>query len=293
MSYTQKKRNRICHIYKDLNKTLYLHFKDKIYNISLNESKMLSRTNTGTTEPLLSTVLVIKSFNILAPVWVKPEWFPDVSKDLLDIKNRRERYMSCILADDPDIICLQEVTASELVYIRSTLENTHIISELAANNPTSASEDNGTATLIRKSNYLCNPRWSIKKWYEYGNMSMILDIDFYETSNGPIKPLTIINTHLEFDPDGFDKEASAIMSFWTSRNTSNLMKSMPIKTFIWCGDFNQTPKDKTMTPIKESFSDLFNYESKNHSTYTFGAKYDEGLFNKRVDYILVANNLMV
>jgi endonuclease/exonuclease/phosphatase family metal-dependent hydrolase len=57
------------------------------------------------------------AFNVLAPVWASPVWYPDgLDTSLLDAGFRRDRIASLIAAAAPstDVFCLQEVQQSEL-----------------------------------------------------------------------------------------------------------------------------------------------------------------------------------
>ena len=56
------------------------------------------------------------TFNVLAPVWAAPDWYPpEMDMSLLDAASRRARITSFLAsrAADTDIFCLQEVQESE------------------------------------------------------------------------------------------------------------------------------------------------------------------------------------
>ena len=56
------------------------------------------------------------TFNVLAPVWAAPDWYPpEMDMSLLDAADRRARITSFLAsrAADTDIFCLQEVQESE------------------------------------------------------------------------------------------------------------------------------------------------------------------------------------
>ena len=61
--------------------------------------------------------LPMVSFNVLAPVWAAPDWYPpEMDMSLLDADYRRARITAFLAARaaDTDIFCLQEVQESEL-----------------------------------------------------------------------------------------------------------------------------------------------------------------------------------
>jgi len=56
------------------------------------------------------------TFNVLAPVWAAPDWYPpEIDMSLLDAADRRARITSFLAsrAADTDVFCLQEVQESE------------------------------------------------------------------------------------------------------------------------------------------------------------------------------------
>ena len=61
--------------------------------------------------------LPMVTFNVLAPVWAAPDWYPpEMDMSLLDADYRRARITAFLAsrAADTDIFCLQEVQESEL-----------------------------------------------------------------------------------------------------------------------------------------------------------------------------------
>jgi endonuclease/exonuclease/phosphatase family metal-dependent hydrolase len=67
--------------------------------------------------PARDARLSMVTFNVLAPVWAAPDWYPpEMDMTLLDTAFRRERITAFLAerAADTDIFCLQEVQESEL-----------------------------------------------------------------------------------------------------------------------------------------------------------------------------------
>jgi endonuclease/exonuclease/phosphatase family metal-dependent hydrolase len=66
--------------------------------------------------PPSSAQLPMVTFNVLAPVWAAPDWYPpDMDMSLLDADDRRARITAFLSsrAADTDVFCLQEVQESE------------------------------------------------------------------------------------------------------------------------------------------------------------------------------------
>src|SRR5918996_1983834 len=67
--------------------------------------------------PPRDSELSMVTFNVLAPIWAAPVWYPpEMDPALLDADYRRERITAVLSsrAADTDIFCLQEVQESEL-----------------------------------------------------------------------------------------------------------------------------------------------------------------------------------
>ena len=67
--------------------------------------------------PASGARLPMVTFNVLAPVWAAPDWYPpEMDMSLLDAGYRRARITSFLAARaaDTDVFCLQEVQESEL-----------------------------------------------------------------------------------------------------------------------------------------------------------------------------------
>ena len=67
--------------------------------------------------PARDARLPMVTFNVLAPVWAAPDWYPaEMDMSLLDADFRRPRITAFLeaRAADTDVVCLQEVQESEL-----------------------------------------------------------------------------------------------------------------------------------------------------------------------------------
>jgi endonuclease/exonuclease/phosphatase family metal-dependent hydrolase len=71
-------------------------------------------------------ILTVKTLNVLAPCYARPEWYPKSASSYLKTLSRRKRILSFLQSiNETDIISLQEVTDEEFEYYLSTLESTH------------------------------------------------------------------------------------------------------------------------------------------------------------------------
>ena len=107
-----------------------------------------------------STLRVV-AFNVLAPIWSSPVWYPEeMDTELLETGYRRARITAFLsrIATDTDIVCLQEVQDSEFPYFMDAL-GAHFRGSMAVNDPELWSNylvgtswaPNGTAIAIRRS----------------------------------------------------------------------------------------------------------------------------------------------
>jgi endonuclease/exonuclease/phosphatase family metal-dependent hydrolase len=70
-----------------------------------------------------STLRVV-AFNVLAPIWSSPVWYPEeIDAGLLDTEYRRARITAFLsrIAADTDVVCLQEVQDSEFPHFMAAL----------------------------------------------------------------------------------------------------------------------------------------------------------------------------
>jgi endonuclease/exonuclease/phosphatase family metal-dependent hydrolase len=107
-----------------------------------------------------STLRVV-AFNVLAPIWSSPVWYPEeMDTELLETEYRRARITAFLsrIATDTDIVCLQEVQDSEFPYFMDAL-GAQFHGAMAVNDPELWSNylvgtswaPNGTAIAIRRS----------------------------------------------------------------------------------------------------------------------------------------------
>lgn len=115
----------------------------------------------GATAAAREARLSVVSFNVLAPVWAAPQWYPaEMDASLLDAGYRRVRIAAFLASRAPttDVFCLQEVQESELPAFLDALGG-EFTGVMAHNDPAWWSNwlvpeipwaPNGTAVIVRR-----------------------------------------------------------------------------------------------------------------------------------------------
>jgi len=127
---------------------------------------------------------IVLSFNILAPCWASPKWYPqDLNPDLLDRLYRRNKIIQFLSSVQADLICLQEVSDAEFKAISAAFP--HFKGFMSHNDPSYWSESlvpeipwepNGTAILARK-NFFTSLQFEDRALSESGNHATRLVAD--------------------------------------------------------------------------------------------------------------------
>jgi endonuclease/exonuclease/phosphatase family metal-dependent hydrolase len=186
-------------------------------------------------EPAASSLTVI-AFNVLAPPWAAPQWYPaEMDPSLLDRVYRRERLMRFLRdrRNGTDAFCLQEVVDGEFEYFKQAVGN-GFDGFMAHNDPDFWSnwvvpeipwEPNGTAILVKRSaiavgHFADRPLGT-------GNHAAMLD-GVHRASG---RPLRVISVHLDSDSESNrGVELASVLSDAPARVTG---------TDVICGDLNE------------------------------------------------------
>ena len=134
--------------------------------------------------------LSLMSWNILAPCWVRKEWYPSLYETASDHETRLSSIVSHISSGGHDMIILQ-VQGTMFARLKEKL-GSHYIYEFAPNNPTASSLENGLATLIRKD------------WVHASEVQMINGIldskegEAIQIVSIPSKNMHLVNLHLHW-----------------------------------------------------------------------------------------------
>jgi len=189
--------------------------------------------------------LTLLSWNILAPMWVHPDYFPGISENIVSTKFRRESFYATLkyLLEkySIDVIGFQEAQESEI----SQPEFLKILEDfepakLSKNEPqcweswlkTNEYQENGTIIYLRKG------RFSDIQTYRYlisedGNAATLITCTLHH------QKLLLINTHLETVSSQMRQiQVQNIQSF-----IHTLLPATDRPPIYWLGDFNMKPQD--------------------------------------------------
>jgi hypothetical protein len=179
----------------------------------------------------------VVAFNVLAPVWAAPNWYPaEMDMSLLDTEFRRERIIRVLTNQAPatGVFCLQEVQQSELPYFLAAL-GPAFRGFMAHNDPDWWSNwlvpeipwaPNGTAVIVNRKSLLL-ASFSDVAISGDGNHAALFDGVHRETG----RRVRVASIHLDSD-----FESNRL------REARSLMKQLPAapgSTDVVCGDVNE------------------------------------------------------
>jgi endonuclease/exonuclease/phosphatase family metal-dependent hydrolase len=146
--------------------------------------------------------LRVVAFNVLAPIWSSPAWYPpDMDAALLETGYRRERIEAFLrdIADSADVVCLQEVQDSEFPYFMAAL-GADFQGSMAVNDPRLWSSyllgtpwaPNGTAVAIRRSLFAADPQFRDLPTYGGNHVAAVFGVH-----GASRRPLRAYSVHLD------------------------------------------------------------------------------------------------
>jgi endonuclease/exonuclease/phosphatase family metal-dependent hydrolase len=135
--------------------------------------------------------LSLMSWNILAPCWVKNDWYPTLFTVASDYHTRLSTIVSYISSCQHDVITLQEVQEETMSILEEMLSNNYTL-QFAWNNPTDSSNANGLATLIRK-------KWRYASEVQITNEILDqIEGEAIQIITIPSKGIHLVNLHLNW-----------------------------------------------------------------------------------------------
>jgi endonuclease/exonuclease/phosphatase family metal-dependent hydrolase len=184
-------------------------------------------------QPPNSQIKVI-TFNILAPCWASPDYYPASAAPYLDRVYRRGKIINYLKSrSTTDVISLQEVTVTEYGYIKDALKKDYV-SFQSLHSPTYWSnwitenppwEPNGNAVFLKKSRFT-NIVFQDIPLSDDGNHAVYVQATDVNTN----KKVRIAGIHLDSDhPYNRERELKALFT---------LMTELQDVTDIVAGDFN-------------------------------------------------------
>ncbi len=100
---------------------------DYIWLLTILTMFVLSAFNASASSQTNAEPVKVLTFNILAPCWASPEYYPLKAFPYLERTYRREKISNLLSRNkDADIFALQEVTEEEFYYLQQALKNNYI-----------------------------------------------------------------------------------------------------------------------------------------------------------------------
>lgn len=230
--------------------------------------------------------LRVIAFNVLAPLWASPVWYPeDMDTALLDREYRRQR-VAAFLQDagrDADVVCLQEVEEAELPYFLSALGG-EFEGRMASNDPDYWSNwlvgnpwvPNGTAVIVRKATIGAR-QFADLTLSGSGNHAAAVSGVHSETG----RPVRVVSVHLDSDSN-----ANRV------RELRALMDQVPAATGtvdIVCGDINEDTVKGSAAGIfkRNGYMDVLASVGNREATHPWDTTYNNSDRWAVIDHILV------
>jgi endonuclease/exonuclease/phosphatase family metal-dependent hydrolase len=238
-----------------------------------------------------SPPLRVVTFNVLAPVWAAPVWYPeDMDMSLLDTEFRRARITAFLSsqAATTDVFCLQEVQESELPYFLAAL-GSRFTGFVSHNDrdwwsawvvPEIPWAPNGTAIIVNRRSL--SGSFSDRALSGDGNHAA-----FFEGIHIPTgQPVRVASIHLDSD-------------FENNRvnEARSLVQQLPAesKTDVVCGDVNEDTENGSVGNILHSagFTDVLAAVGNREPTHPWSSSYNTSHKWGIIDHVLVRNGLPV
>jgi mRNA deadenylase 3'-5' endonuclease subunit Ccr4 len=191
--------------------------------------------------------LRVVSYNILAPSYIRPDWYPFTDRSHLAWEARQERLAARLLGFDGDVLCLQEVEPYVYEFLQGRLEpalyqGTYV--------PKSQGRPDGGATFYRSDRLM---QMECRTLYfrdgaggqDSGHLALV------STFNRQGSILHIVNTHIRWGAP--EEQGDEHVGF---RQVRELLKQLdalpPALACIICGDFNAEPESEIVSMIVRS-----------------------------------------
>ncbi|HEX6652509.1 MAG TPA: endonuclease/exonuclease/phosphatase family protein [Thermoleophilaceae bacterium] len=244
-------------------------------------------TAAATAAPPRDTRLPMVTFNVLAPVWAAPDWYPpEMDMSLLDAADRRARITAFLAsrAADTDVVCLQEVQESELPYFLAAL-GSGFTGAMSHNDrdwwsnwvvPSIPWAPNGTAIAVRRQAF-SNLSFRDVALSGDGNHGEIVE-GVHRATGRRFRAASI---HLDSD-----KESNR------GREADALMAQLPPATGaidVVCGDFNEDSVTGTAGGIvrRAGFVDVLDAVGNREPTHPWSSSYNGATRWAIIDHLTV------
>jgi endonuclease/exonuclease/phosphatase family metal-dependent hydrolase len=235
----------------------------------------------GTARPL-----AVLAFNVLAPLWAAPRWYPEaMDPAVLDAAWRRARTIAFLREVAPrlDVVCLQEVEARELRHYADAL-GAGFVGSFAGHDPHYWSSylvpelpwvPNGNAVFVRRSAVIA-PRFADVALGGTGNHAALVTGTI--ASNG--RPLVAASVHLDSDSNsGRRIELQSLLAQWPLADRS---------VDLIVGDINEdTVTGSAAGMFKQAgFVDVLATLGNREATHPFSASYNASPRWAIIDHVM-------
>lgn len=232
--------------------------------------------------------LGVLSFNVLAPLWAAPTWYPsDLNPALLDRTTRLQQTQALLrsLSSQLDVLCLQEVNAPELQGYLDAL-GPDFGGEMARNDrswwsnwlvPEIPWEANGTAVIVRKSRFREGSFADLP--LTNGNHASVFE--GVDSLTG--QKVRVQSVHL--DSDKISNHRIELSTLFQRYPAAPGVKD------ILAGDFNEDTDIGTAAGLlsKAGYSDVLSALGNVEATHPWSSSYNRNQRWGRIDHITIRN----
>jgi endonuclease/exonuclease/phosphatase family metal-dependent hydrolase len=248
---------------------------------------LVAPTATQATAPERNGQLSMVTFNVLAPVWAAPVWYPpEMDTSLLGAGYRRTRITDFLAAraGSTDVFCLQEVQESELPAFLAAL-GPAFVGAMSHNDPDWWSNwlvpeipwaPNGTALALRRHAF---------SGLEFRDVALSGDGNHAEIVEGVHRAtgrrIRAASIHLDSDRESNRR-----------REAHSLLAEMPPSestTDVVCGDFNEDTVTGTASGVvqRAGFVDVLAASGNREPTHPWSSSYNGATRWAVIDHLIV------
>lgn len=190
---------------------------------------------------------VVTTYNVLAPGYIQPQWYPLTPPELLRSEHRVPALAEYLARLDADIMCLQEVEPETFAPIERRLSAAGFEGRFTQKRE---GRRDGCATFARRS----SATWMRESSLGYD------DSDPGQRPSGHIaqvavlevegKLLAVANTHIRWDPPGTPRERQISLRQVTQLIGSRSQLAPECAGWIICGDLNADPESTVVEALR-------------------------------------------
>lgn len=181
---------------------------------------------------------IVATYNVLAPAYIRPEWYPHTPAELLRSEHRLPALAEYLVRLDADILGLQEVQADAFEAIERPLDTAGFAGRLTLKQQ---GKPDGCATFVRRA----LARWVREAALAYDDADPggrpsghIAQIAVLEVEG---KLLGIANTHIRWDPPDTPRDRLISLRQVQQLVAARAQLAPECAGWIIGGDFNATP----------------------------------------------------